>query len=70
MATGELEMLRLQAKLREKEAYGKGRDLFTAKKGFSALPQFDSNAEKYDDWRFKVGTFLAMENHLDRKSVV
>jgi len=59
----EQEVLRLQAKLREREAHGKGRDLFIAKKGFSALPQFDGKAEKYDDWRFKVVTFLEMEDH-------
>ena len=59
----EQEVLRLQAKLREKEAHGKGRDLFIAKKGFSALLQFDGKAEKYDDWRFKVVTFLEMEDH-------
>ena len=40
----EQEVLRLQAKLREREAHGKGRDLFIAKKGFSALPQFDGKA--------------------------
>ena len=56
-------MWRLQAKLREKETFGKGRDLFIAKKGFSALPQLDGKAEKYDDWRFKVVTFLEMEDH-------
>ena len=54
--------MRLQAKLREREAHGKGRDLFIAKKGFSALPQFDGKAEKDDDWRFKVVTFLEMED--------
>ena len=59
----EQEVLRLQAKLHEREAHGKGRDLFIAKKGFSALPQFDGKAEKYDDWRFKVVTFLEMEDH-------
>ena len=42
----EQEVLRLQAMLREREAQGKGRDLFIAKKGFSALPQFDGKAEK------------------------
>ena len=64
------ELLRLQAKLRdqeamprEREAYGKGRDLFIAKKGFPDLPKFDGKAEKYDDWRFKVVTFLEMEDH-------
>ena len=59
----EQEVFRLQAKLCEKEAHGKGRDLFISKKGFSALPQFDDKAEKYDDWRFKVVTFLEMEDH-------
>jgi len=37
--------------------------LFISKKGFSDLPQFDGKAEKYDDWRFKVVTFLEMEDH-------
>ena len=46
----------------KKEAHGKGRDLFISKKGFSALPQFDGKTEKYDDWRFKVVTFLEMED--------
>ena len=54
---------RLQAKLDEKKEHGKGRDLFISKKGFSDLPQFDGKAEKYDDWRFKVVTFLEMEDH-------
>jgi len=55
-------VLRLQAKLEEKREHGKGRDLFISKKGFSDLPQFDGKAEKYDDWRFKVVTFLEMED--------
>ena len=54
---------RLQAKLDEKKEHGKGRDLFISKKGFSDLPPFDGKAEKYDDWRFKVVTFLEMEDH-------
>jgi len=59
----EQEVQRLMAKLEEKkENHGKGRDLFISKKGFSDLPQFDGKAEKYDDWRFKVVTFLEMED--------
>ena len=54
---------RLQAKLDEKKDHGKGRDVFISKKGFSDLPQCDGKAEKYDDWRFKVVTFLEMEDH-------
>ena len=53
---------RLQAKLDENKEHGKGRDLFISKKGFSDLPQFDGKAEKHDDWRFKVVTFLEMED--------
>ena len=53
---------RLQAKLDEKKDHGKGRDVFISKKGFSDLPQCDGKAEKYDDWRFKVVTFLEMED--------
>ena len=60
----EQETLKLQAKLEEKKKeHGKGRDLFIFKKGFSDLPQFDGKAEKDDDWRFKVVTFLEMEDH-------
>ena len=60
----EQEVLKLQAKLEEKKKeHGKERDLFISKKGFSVLPQFDGKAEKYDDWRFKVVTFLEMEDH-------
>ena len=55
-------VLKLQAKLEEKREHGKKRDLFISKKGFSDLPQFDGKAEKYDDWRFKVVTFLQMED--------
>ena len=53
---------RLQAKLEEKREHGKGRDLLISKKGFSDLPRFDGKAEKYNDWRFKVVTFLEMED--------
>jgi hypothetical protein len=64
MAILEQEVMKLQGKLREKESRGgNGRDLFIAKKGFAALPQFDGKAEKYDDWRFKVVTFLEMEDN-------
>ena len=60
----EQEVLKFDAKLEEKKKeHGKGRDLFISKKGFSDLPQFDGKAEKYDDWRFKVVTFLEMEDH-------
>ena len=33
------------------------------KKGFGSLPLFDGRVDKYDDWRFKVTTFLETEDN-------
>ena len=62
----EAEVTKLQAKLTEKDKPNhskKNRDIFTTKKGFSDLPNFDGKAEKYDDWRFKATTFIEIEDN-------
>ena len=58
----ENEVVILQGKIKDKDTNG-GRDLFIVKKGFGSLPLFDGRVEKYDDWRFKVITFLEMEDN-------
>ena len=62
----ETELLKLQqVKPIEKQVrdFKKNRDIFTAKKGFSDVPNFDGKVEKYDDWRFKATTFIEIEDH-------
>ena len=58
----ENEVVILQGKIKDKDTNG-GRDLFIVKKGFGSLPPFDGRVDKYDDWRFKVITFLKMEDN-------
>ena len=58
----ENEVVILQGKIKDKDTNG-GRDLFIVKKGFGSLPLFDGRVDKYDDWRFKVITFLEMEDN-------
>ena len=67
------EIVSLKTKLEEQENskssekpyrdFKKNRDLFTTKKGFSDVPNFDGKAEKYDDWRFKATTFIEIEDN-------
>ena len=56
------EVVILQGKIKDKDA-NRGRDLFIVKKGFGSLPLFDGRVDKYDDRRFKVITFLEMEDN-------
>jgi hypothetical protein len=66
------EVLYLKNKFTEKEEKEKKeekphnekthRDLFTNKKGFSNLPSYNGKAETYDDWHFKVTTYLEVED--------
>ena len=58
----ENEVVILQGKIKYKDTNG-GRDLFIVKKGFGSLQLFDGRVDKYDDWRFKVITFLEMEDN-------
>ena len=58
----EKEVVILQGKIKDKDANG-GHDLFIVKKGFGSLPLFDGRVDKYDHWRFKVITFLEMEDN-------
>ena len=46
-----------------KDANG-GRGLCIVKKGFGSLHRLDGRVDKYDDWCFKVLTFLDMEDNL------
>jgi hypothetical protein len=51
-----------------KEKQKKDIDVFTNKKGFSNLPSYNGKAETYDDWHFKVATFLEIEDGLRASS--
>ncbi len=60
----------MQTKLDEKEKSKsndkKSRDYLTTKKGFSDMPNYDGKYEKYDDWRFKVTTFIEIEDNFKK----
>ena len=58
----ENEVVILQGKIKYKDTNG-GRDLFIVKKGFGSLRLVDGRVDKYDDWVFKVITFLEMEDN-------
>ena len=51
------EMKSQKEKVKKKEV-----DVFANKKGFVNLPNYNGKAEGYDDWHFKVTTFLEVEN--------